>query len=147
MVKRVLFWTFALCGWVLAGYQFNTPAGPVHFYEGPVEKTLFDPGHPRKIVEWNEGKYILYPNGDEQVTPYFGTITTAFNPPKGWCPQDVNVFETKITYIICYDTQTTGGKTADRSELSSAHEHILIKGRALAEERWGKYPPRRGSRG
>ncbi len=139
MTKRILYWVFALTGWVLAVYLFNQPTAPVRFTDRPaVEAKLFDSGIARKIVEWDEGKYTLFANGAESVEPYWGPLSMAMDPPKGWCPQEVFVYATSIGWTVCYNFDKVGGDYGSRSELSSAAEHVLLKGRSFAKEYWGR---------
>jgi hypothetical protein len=145
-MKQALYWLFASAGWILAAYLFNTPTAPVRFVDRPaVEPTLFDTGLSRRIVEWNEGKYVVFSDGKEQVTPYWGQLTTALDPRRGWCPQEIAVLETTIYYTICHDAETLGGEQKPRNTLSAAAERVLRKGRTLAEKRWGPLPPRQAS--
>lgn len=88
-----------------------------------------------------EGMYELYPNGLERVTPYWGPLTLAIDPRKAHCPQDILVRESGISYQYCWEGKV-GGAIGSRQDLSSKGEHILQRGRELAEQHWGLRIPR-----
>lgn len=134
MIRKMFFLAFTITGWVLAAYFFNVPTGNPHFTDQPATDALFDSG-PRKIVEWHEGRYELFQNGVERVTPHWGSITLAFDPGRGHCPQGIIVYADRIAYQYCYEGKV-GGAGGHREDLSSKAERILQKGRTLAERHW-----------
>jgi len=133
MIRRMVFWGFALGGWILAAYFFNTPTGNPHFTDSAPYINSFEPGG-QKVVEWHDGKYELFSTGAERVTPYLGPLTLAFDPGRGNCPQSITIGETGIAFVYCYEGKIGG---AWRKDLPSRVEWVLRRGRTLAEQHWG----------
>lgn len=134
-MRRIATWAFAIAGWALAAYFFDKPTGTPCFIDEVPYINDFEPGGQR-VVAWNEGKYEIFPNGVERVTPFWGPLTLAFDPGRGHCPQGVFVRPTGIAYSVCWEDKV-GGAWGRREDLSSTAERILHKGRLLVERRWG----------
>jgi hypothetical protein len=129
-------------GWILAAWLYNAPSSPVEYrkeeFKTFSEAMLNHEGAPAHVIRWNKGVYARLESGAEIVHAHYGPISKAFDPPKGWCYNEVILRDGRIGENYCPSYGMYGGRSVDSfDDLPSAVRNVVIEGRRLAKTKWG----------
>lgn len=114
----------------LGAYLETPPVKPVHFVD-------FEDDKKPRVVEWTYGKYEVWQNGNEKITPYWGLVSLWLDPGRGNCPQGITVQGKQMITQTCLDGKPRV-RLGETKDMPMKERLLLDRGRRLAKEHWSK---------